>query len=198
MDWDEKFISVKALWYLPLRIAAFILRRAQALPLYRSLGRKFATCVAIAEASAVDMEKVYRHFNMTEPNFAQPPDPNVTNWVAKRGQKVVGFVELVRHLPEHHPWIGRWLFSLEVWKCYRGFGIGERLTQLVIDKTIMEGAPELLLAVFKDNARAISLYRKLGFEQVTLPALEPHLEAEKQQFGRRRIVMRKIIAKQPV
>jgi len=111
---------------------------------------------------------------------------------------VVGFVQLVRRPQEHLPWMEHWLFSLEVWMCYRGLGIGEMCTQLVIDKTITEGAPELLLAVFQDNARAISLYRKLGFEQITIPALEPQLEAEKQQFGRRRIIMRKSIAHQAV
>jgi hypothetical protein len=33
------------------------------------------------------------------------------------------------------------------------------------------------------------MYRKLGFEHTTLPALEPGLAAEAQQFGRRRIIM---------
>ena len=146
---------MKALWYLLRRIVAAILRRAQALPLYRSLGTRLAPHIAITEASSDDMEKVHRHFNLSEPYLVQPPDPNVTNWVAKRGQKVVGFVQLVRHPQEHFPWMGHWLFSLQVWKCYRGLGIGERLTQFVIAQAITEGAPELLLAVFQDNASAI-------------------------------------------
>jgi ribosomal protein S18 acetylase RimI-like enzyme len=45
--------------------------------------------------------------------------------------------------------------------------------------------------VHDDNGRAIRLYRKLGFEHITLPALEPVFAAEAQQCRRRRIVMRK-------
>jgi len=184
---------LKVLWYLPRRIAASVLRRAQALPLYRALNRRFAPRIAIAEAHADDMETVHQHFNPSEPRRAQPPNPNVTNWVAKRGEEVIGFVQLVRHPEAHFPWVGHWLFSLEVWGQYRGLGIGEMLTRRVIAQAVAEGAPELLLAVFEDNERAISLYRKLGFEHITLPALESQFEADKQQYGRRRIVMRKIM-----
>jgi len=41
------------------KTAAAILRRAQALPLYRSLGRRLASRIAIAEPGADNMEKVY-------------------------------------------------------------------------------------------------------------------------------------------
>jgi len=67
--------------------------------------------------------------------------------------------------------------------------LGEALTQHVIEKARSRGATELLLAVFEDNDRAIRLYRKLGFVPVTVAALEAGFAAEKQHFGRRRIVL---------
>jgi GNAT superfamily N-acetyltransferase len=184
-------LRLKTLWYLPRRAAGFALRCAQALSLYRALGRRFAPRIAIAEARADDMETVQRHLNPSQLYRAQPPNPNVTNWVAKRGEKVIGFVQLMRHPQEHFPWVGHWLFALEVWGRYRGLGIGERLTRRVIAQAVAEGAPELLLAVFENNNRAIGLYQKLGFEPITVTALESQFAADKQQFGRRRIVMRK-------
>jgi GNAT superfamily N-acetyltransferase len=192
---NDGLMRLKTLWNLLHRIAASVLHRAQALPLYRAFGKRFVPCIEIAGAIADDVAAVYRHFNPFEPYRDQPPDLNVTNWVAKRAANVIGFVQLVYHPKENFPWVGHWLFSLQVWTRYRGLGIGEMLTQRVISQAAAEGAPELLLAVFQDDAGAIRLYRKLGFEQVALPALEPQLEAEKQQFGRRRVVMRKIITK---
>ncbi len=182
-------LTLKVWFNLLRRIAASVLRRLQALPLYRALGKRFAPSIEIAEASADNLETVHQHFNPYEPYCAQPPNPNVTNWVAKRAARIVGFVQLVRHPEAHFPWVGHWLFMAEVWGRYRGLGIGEMLTRCVIAQAAAESAPELLLVVFEDNARAVSLYCKLGFEQVTLPALESLLIAEQQQFGRRPIVM---------
>jgi hypothetical protein len=48
--------------------------------------------------------------------------------------------------------------------------------------------------VYDDDGSAISLYRKLGFEHIILPALEPGLAAEGHQYGRRRIVMCKSLS----
>ncbi len=79
--------------------------------------------------------------------------------------------------------------SLEVWRPYRGLGVGEALTQRVISEARARGATEVLLAVFNDNAPAGSLYRKLGFQRIVVPALEPTFEEEEEQLGRRRVVM---------
>jgi ribosomal protein S18 acetylase RimI-like enzyme len=119
---------------------------------------------------------------------------NQKNYVAKHGARVIGFVRLERCLEAQSPWEGTWLSALEVWTQYRGFGVGEMLVRRVVAQAVTDGAPEIFLAVFEDNSRAIALYRKLGFEQVTLPALEPQLTTEKHRFGRRRIVMRKGLA----
>jgi ribosomal protein S18 acetylase RimI-like enzyme len=109
--------------------------------------------------------------------------------VAKAGEKVIGFAQCVYNQDNQSNWAGYWLFSLTVWRWYRGLGIGEALTKCAIDYARAQGAAQLFLAVFNDNGSAICMYRKLGFEPIILPALEPDLAAEAGQFGRRRIIM---------
>ena len=112
----------------------------------------------------------------------------MTDWVAKAGAKVIGFAQCVHHPEPHSPWAGYWLFSLTVWRRYRGFGIGEALS---MRHRICQGSRRrtAVFAVFSDNGSAMCMYSKLGFEHITLPALEPGLAAEAHQFGRRRIIM---------
>ena len=182
-------VSLKKLWRAPRRAAGFALHRLQALPIYRAIGRSLATPIETAEAHDSDLAAAHRMFNPLTPYQRQPPNPNVTNWVAKRGTKVIGFVQFVYHPEDHLLWVGYWLFSMFVWERYRGLGIGQALARRVIEQARDRGAADLFLAVFEDNDPAIRLYRKLGFQRITLPALEPVFEAEKEQFGRRRIVM---------
>jgi ribosomal protein S18 acetylase RimI-like enzyme len=184
-------MRLRMLWRLQRRAAAFALQRAQGLPLYRAAGRRLAARVEIVEASQDDVAAVHHHLNPRALYPRQPPNPQVTNWVARRGVKVIGFVQLVYHPEADFPWVGHWLFSLAVWRQYHGLGVGEALTRRVIGRAQAQGAEELLLAVLEDNGRAIELYRKLGFEHVTLAALEPAFVKEREQSGRRRIVMRK-------
>jgi|WetSurMetagenome_2_1015567.scaffolds.fasta_scaffold162974_2 ribosomal protein S18 acetylase RimI-like enzyme len=184
-------MRVKQIWHMPRRAARFALRCMQAVPLYRFFGRRLAPPVLTLVADDNDLEAVHRRLNPFAPYQRQTPNPNVTNWVAKQGGKIIGFVQLIYHPEDHFPWVGYWLFSLHVWGLYRGLGIGEALTRRVIEKAETQGVEELFLAVLEDNNRAMRLYRKLGFAPISLPALEPSFAAEKQQSGRRRIVMRK-------
>ena len=185
------WMLLKAAARLPLRATGFALRRVQSLRVYRSLGRRIAPRVVIAPADDRDMAIVHRHFNPGASASSASRGSRATNWVAKRGSKIIGFVQYVRH-PETNPeWAGHWLFSLEVWRQYRGMGIGEALTGKVIEHAVSQGAPELWLVVNEANVRAIRLYQKLGFEIIIRPALEPKLEAEKKLVGRRRVAMRK-------
>lgn len=184
---------LQRLFRLPRRTAAFALRKLQTLSVYRGLARSLAKPVSISIARHEDMETVQQRLNPSGPYRLQPPNPNVTNWVAKKGLKIVGFVQLVFHPESHFPWVGHWLFSLHVWGLYRGMGIGEALTRRVIEKAAERNGSELFLLVFQDNDRAIRLYRKLGFAPFTIPSLEPMLASEKQKLGRRRIVLRRPI-----
>jgi len=107
-----------------------------------------------------------------------------------RSRRVTGFVELVRHPPEHAPYIGHWLFSLNVLDPWcRGLGIGEALARHVVGCARREGARELWLVVGEANGPAIALYRKLGFERAAVVGLEELLEEEARTTGKRRITM---------
>jgi ribosomal protein S18 acetylase RimI-like enzyme len=182
----EWLLPLKQFFYLPLRPAGAILRRLQALPRVRAWLKRFAPAFTLEEASARDQIEVQARLNPGGDAAPRPQMPGVTNYVAKRGNRLFGFVQLVRHPPEHFPYVGAWLFSLVVWGRYRGMGIGEALTRRVIEQAQSEGARELRLLVFADNAPAINLYRKLGFEHIPYPALDAQFAAE----ARRRIVMR--------
>jgi ribosomal protein S18 acetylase RimI-like enzyme len=187
----------RTLWRLPRHVASASLRRAQGWATYRAAGRRLRLPVEIGPANAAELSAVQLRLNPFGSVPAQAPDPDVTDWVARRGGKVIGYVQYVYHPEAHAPWTGHWLFALTVWEGYRGLGVGEALTQQVLDEARGRGASELLLAVYEENKRAIRLYRKLGFEIVTLPALEVELDSEKVHSGRRRIVMcKRLIAGQ--
>ena len=174
------------------RIAGAALRRLQSLALYRRFGRKVTLGVVLREATDVDKLSVQRWFDPnSDPAQDVHHDPNVTNWVAEYRGQLVGFVQLVRYPPETAPFIGYWLFSLYIKPRWQGLGIGEALSQAVIERARKEGAPVLNLVVYQDNFRAIRLYRKLDFEMHTIPDLESQLESERVSTGRRRAVMRK-------
>jgi ribosomal protein S18 acetylase RimI-like enzyme len=172
------------------RIAGAIVRRFQNLALYRKLGRRFAARVTIREATDAEKIEVRLWLNPRgDPTLRQNPD--VTEWVAYRRGQLAGFVQLVRHPPEHFPYTGHWLFGLVVKSRHQGFGIGETLSLTVIARSREEGAPALSLLVDDDNARAIRLYRKLRFDFCVIPELEAKLESGRKPSGSRRIVMRK-------
>ena len=187
----DHLMRVKRFLNTPRRAASYALRSLQTITLYRQLGRRIAPETVIEEACENDMEEVHNRFNSRSLYRRQPDNSDVTNWVARRSRRVLGFVQLVYHPEEHYPWVGYWLFSLQVGGLYRGLGIGEELTWRVIGKAVELGAEKLFLVVYEDNLRAMTLYDKLGFEHTTLPGLEPQLLSEKQRIGRRRIVMQK-------
>ena len=158
---------------------------------YRKFVRAFRARYELKVADETDLQKVHAWLN---PGGTVAPvrcNPNVTDWVAKRRDRVIGFVQLVRRPEGTQPYAGYWLFSLTVMVPYRGMGIGESLCSRVIEKARAEGAEELLLNVRVDRHQAISLYRKLGFEIKTIPVMEVQLEKETLAYGYRREVMSK-------
>ncbi len=187
----DRLMRVKHVINTPRRAASYALRYLQAVSCYRLLLRRLALATVIEKADESDMEAVHKRFNPYSPYRKQPDNPEVTNWVARRSGKVLGFIQLVYHPEKHFPWVGFWLFSLHVWSLYRGFGVGEKLARRVIEKAVEMGAQELNLVVYEDNLSAIRLYGKLGFVHATLPGLEPMFLSEQQRTGRRRIVMQK-------
>ena len=102
----DGLMRLRASWHVPRRAASFALRRAQGLALYRAIGRRLAARVEIVEAREADMAAVHRRLNPAESYRTRPADPHVTNWVAKRGSRIIGFVQLVDHPESDSPWAG--------------------------------------------------------------------------------------------
>lgn len=173
------------------KIANWMLRRLQDRAIYRSLWRKLAPQLTLREASDRDLLLVHQWLNGTR-DFELQRSPNLTEWVALYRGHIVGFVQLIRYPQDNELYQGYWLFSMNVKPLRRGMGIGSALTRTVINRACDESAPFLDLLVFEDNLRAIRLYAKMGFEPCIIPALEPSLEKEREVYGRRRLVMRKV------
>jgi ribosomal protein S18 acetylase RimI-like enzyme len=173
------------------RLGKFAVVRLQRTPVYRKLADPIKKNIRITEADERDSGFVHSWLN---PDFSEPmapPSPNTTDYVAKKGKKIVGFVQLVRRSEDFKAEAGHWLFGLWVKPIYRNIGIGMALSQKVIEKAQEEGAKELLLLVHEDNQNAIKLYRKLDFKFKVLPGVEEMLEREKTITGRKRVVMGK-------
>jgi len=180
------------------RVLAFAKRMAescitdiQGFHVYRVFVRAFRVRYELKEADEKDMRKVHAWLNPGGNVAPVRCNPNVTDWVAKRSDRVIGFVQLVRRPEGNQPYAGYWLFSLTVMAPYRGMGIGESLCSKVIERARAEGAEELLLIVRADRHQAISLYRQVGFEIKTIPAMEVQLEKGTLAYGYRRVVMSK-------
>lgn len=187
--------------FVARRLAAAALRRAQGVSTWRAAGRRLGglgSRYTIEVATPEERRWVQRRLDPDARVSAPAPSVDATDWVAKRRGRIIGFVQYVCHGEEAGAsdeeagaWAGHWLFSLTVWGPYRALGVGEALTRTVIAHAAARGADELRLVVFDDNAKAIALYRKLGFERTVVPALEPTFAEEGVRMGRRRIVMRK-------
>ena len=177
------------------RSVGTVLRSVQSIPLCRVLWRKLVQYrLTIREATDTDKLAVHRWFD-PKGDAATTLHQNiyVTDFVAYFYGHLSGFVQLVRHPPEHSPYTGYWLFSLAVKPQWRGGGIGEKLTREVIEKARGENQKTLDLLVFNTNIPAIHLYRKLGFALHVIPELEQQLAVESNDTGRRRVVMRKLL-----
>lgn len=175
------------------RVAGLLLRSTLRSRAVRLFLKRLKFEYVVQEACLPDLIAVNAWLDPGADREPGPSNPSVTNYVAKRGRRVIGLVRLGRHDGANSWYPGYWLWSLIVRAPYRGLGIGEALTHRVIERARAEGAQELFLAVFEDSVPAVTLYRKLGFERVVLPNVEEELEAEWRQSGRRRVSMRKIL-----
>ncbi|MBU1050863.1 GNAT family N-acetyltransferase [Candidatus Bipolaricaulota bacterium] len=186
--------------YLRLRrLGGKSLRRLQRGRVFRRWLKRTCPAYTIQEASYNDLVALYVWLSpdgaLTLPESERKTHPGLTNYVARCGEKVLGFVRLMRRPETEPPYSGHWLFSLTVRSHYRGMGLGEALTQHVIEQSRSEGSSELYLCVFEDNLPAIALYRKLGFERVSLPAVEETLSDDIELYGHQRVPFRKMLQK---
>lgn len=180
---------------LPWRLASRLARRLQRSSSFRAWVKRFQPAFSIREAKESDLLALgtgpHPPGQPTVPVPAPSANPHLTTYVAACGEQVLGSVRLMRHPETDSVHAGYWLYSLTVRTRYRGMGIGAALTQRVVEQSRSEGATELFLDVSEDNPPAIALYRKLGFEPVTLPAIVAEQSADTQTQGRRRAPLRK-------
>lgn len=86
--------------------------------------------------------------------------------LAFTADRLVGFLDCgALGLPVEKPELG----ALELYRLYvsndqKGSGLAKGFMEIAIDWAKSQGAPALYLGVFNQNDRAISFYRKFGFE----------------------------------
>jgi ribosomal protein S18 acetylase RimI-like enzyme len=172
------------------RLLRSLRRRTQALGPCRALGRRLFGAIGIHEASAAETAKILARVHPGSHAPAPSSSPGVTNLVACRNGRAIGFVQLVRFKDEALPFRGHWLFSLHVLPAWRGLGVGKALSRQVMEMSRGEGAAELSLLVHSDNRVALAMYAKLGFAPAVIPGLEEMPAEGWVASGRRRLVLR--------
>lgn len=183
------------------RIFLAFCRRLQRLKAYRVLMRRLIRRrinyrVATAEDAYV-CSRFYRYDKIIKDGdpvecFARLLK-SLTGWgyvlVASVRGKIVGSA-IIQQFPDsvdfYRDW---WVFNMSVNPFYRRLGIAEGLMQVALRKLTQEGGAKANLFVHKHNDAAISFYRKMGFQQTSIPGLDASLEKEVQKGSRRRIIM---------
>lgn len=103
--------------------------------------------------------------------------------LAKVDGEVVGTCALLKHTSTKYE-----LAKMGVFRAYRGKGIGRKLAEAAIAKSVQIGADTLVLATSKDLEAANALYHSMGFQEVNLSEIGPL------PYKRKSIVMRMNLA----
>jgi ribosomal protein S18 acetylase RimI-like enzyme len=180
---------------------SWLLRRLQALKIYRNIARKLINSkIRYHTATEKDAYKLSRFYGYEQlPEIEDPvgllkhqlqnPNDYGYTFIACKKEKIVG-ATILTSIPENkilYPdW---WIFGMTVRTRYRGSGIGEGIMRMVMEKASEGGASRLNLLVFEKNKAAVNLYRKMGFRKISIPELDKQLEEEAQKEKRRRIIM---------
>ena len=105
------------------------------------------------------------------------------------GEKLAGEFGVAQVRP-HIKYRHRAVMGISVLKDYWGCGLGSFLMQLAVDQAKANGFEQLELDVYSDNARAIHLYDKFGFERC---GTTPHAFKLKDGTYRDEIMMVKML-----
>lgn len=85
-----------------------------------------------------------------------------THYVALDGARVVGWCDIA---PKVHPTLRHsGVLGMGVAATHRGQGLGSQLLRVTMDNAAGRGLTRIELTVRSDNAPAIELYRRFGFE----------------------------------
>jgi GNAT superfamily N-acetyltransferase len=149
--------------------------------------------VRITEATDDDLRAVRAWFNPGQDERPERRAPGVTDFVAKHGNRLVGFIQLVRRSEDFGVHGGFWLYSLRVRLTYRGMGLGEMLMQTGIERARQDGAREVSGIVLERNLPSMAMCRKLGFVVRTVPELDAQSAQGGQTLGGRRMLLTKLL-----
>ncbi len=165
------------------------LGKLQSLPFYRSYMRSIVSDIKITSYNGLSKRALIhlrRHKDMKQ----LKDNGNTTFLFVMVKGWYAGFARHVRYKDRPEFGTGMWLMSCEIRTIFRGLGIGEKLVTRAIEYARDINAGELSLFVYKNNIRAISLYRKLGFKEVETPGFgENILKSGKENFIFMRIIL---------
>ena len=149
--------------------------------------------LAIREADEADKLKVDLWINPKgDISKAGPQNHDATEFVAYCIGYLAGWIQLVRYSSENKPYRGYWLWKLVVKSQFKGGGIGEKLSEVVIQLASTEGSKTLDILFSNSNVPALQLYRKLGFALYVIPELDEKMSVKPTQNLPRPVVMRKL------
>ena len=160
----EAFTSI---WRQLRSAVAWGLINVQGADSYRRIARHFGSPFEVCEADKRDLDKVWAWLYHRPFQEVQTARGLMTvHFAAKKGAKILGYVQLAHMSEEFGAHAGYWLYRLEVKFPYRRLGVGERLCGAVIERARAYGAKGLSLLVREDNEPALDLYQKLGFVEI--------------------------------
>lgn len=170
-------------------VTGVFLRYLQGIPVYRRVIRLLSRGVKIIETNEGPVEPDAEVDNGVRETPGKVDALPVTRFQAKMGGRTIGSANLVRYPSRYFPFDGYYLTDMVVNPLCRGMGIGEKLVRHMKQRCRKEGANQLSLLVVENNHRAIKLYLKMGFKQITNGPFENHLEEEYRDTGIRRKLM---------
>jgi signal peptidase I len=183
-------------------ILGVILEKIQGLNIYGFLVKKFIKgdilykCVSPDEAYSLSEEELKLEFEKTsharKKKQSKAKDSDYC-FVAQRKGRIIGSVTLTKSPLRDYPYSGWWIFGLGVNRRYRGLGIGENLVKMAVETAVKHKGSEIKLLAFEDAKRALKLYEKLGYRQISIPELDKELIQEAKKTLRRRIILAKNI-----
>lgn len=83
-------------------------------------------------------------------------------WIANIDEEIVGYIGILKVLDEVQ------VTNITVDVKYRGLGVGNKLLKTSIDYSMKQNVKKLILEVRQSNIKAINLYKKFGFEILTI------------------------------
>lgn len=95
-------------------------------------------------------------------HYRQILDGGHVHFVARRGDELLGWCDVLRQFPHVQQHVGR--LGMAVAAAARGQGLGRRLIGAALAAATARGMTRVELTVHADNVAAQTLYRSVGFE----------------------------------